>query len=340
MGQIFGDRWEIVRQLGQGGQGQVFIVTDRTSPTHEEYVLKRLLNVKRSDRFEKEVEAISKLHHANVLQLIDADTKAEPRPYLVTEYCRKGNLEENKATILRMDREARLALFAKILDGVTAIHEGKIVHRDIKPANVFLRDDDTPVVGDFGLAYIEDAERPTETMEAVGARWYMAPELAEGRLEEVTARADVYSLGKLLYWFFTGRIFDRERHRTENNNLLRYFPFEETMEHVNMLLDKMIVEDYRARYADAGTVAGLFHSLRRLVAGDYPALTVEPRLCRYCGRDVYKRMDTEPTALQNMGIHATSGRRWSIFRCNTCGHLLQFLNAGWVAKARTLPDTL
>lgn len=339
MAQVFGGRWEIVRDLGQGGQGQAFVVRDRTSDTGEEYVLKRLTNVKRSARFEKEVDAISKLHHPNVLHLIDSDVKAEPRPYLVTEYCRRGNLEENKAAVLALHRDDRLNLFAQILDGVSAIHDAKTVHRDIKPANIFLRADGTPVVGDFGLAYIEDTDRPTETMEAVGARWYMAPELAEGRLSEVTARADIYSLGKLLYWILTGNIFDRERHRTERNNILNYFPVDETMENVNLLLDRMIVEDYRSRYADAPTVAGHFRALRRLVSGGYPALSVHPRLCRYCGRDVYEQLD-EGATLRNMGIHAAPGNRWTIYRCNTCGHLLQFLNASWSEKAAKLQDYL
>ncbi|HYI08570.1 MAG TPA: serine/threonine-protein kinase [Thermoanaerobaculia bacterium] len=339
MGQVYGERWEIVRDLGQGGQGQAFLVKDRNSETAEQYVLKRLINVKRSARFEKEVEAIAKLNHPNVLRLVDSDVKAEPRPYLVTEYCRRGSLEENKAAILEFELDQVMGLFEKILAGVSHIHDAKIVHRDIKPANIFLREDGAPVVGDFGLAYIEETERPTETLEAVGARWYMAPELADGRLEEVTPRADVYSLGKLLYWLLTGNIFDRERHRSDRNNILKYYS-DETMENVNLLLDKMIVEDYRARYADAGTVAGHFTALRRLVRGGYPSLTAYPRLCRYCGRDVYEKLDSEGTALRNMGISAVSGSRWSMFRCNTCGHLLVFYNDVWSSKAKPLADNL
>ena len=151
MAQVLGDRWEILRSLGQGGQGQAFVVKDTSAPSEEEFVLKRLTNVKRSDRFRKEVDAISKLRHPHVLQLIDANVEAEPRPYLVTEYCRRGNLEENKADLLHESLDDRLALFAQILDGVSAIHEAKMVHRDIKPANIFLRSDGNPVVRDFGL---------------------------------------------------------------------------------------------------------------------------------------------------------------------------------------------
>jgi serine/threonine protein kinase len=243
---VIDDRWEIIRPLGRGGQGEAFLVRDVSSGADAQYVLKRLINVRRTARFEKEIAAIAALEHPHVLRLIHSNIGAE-RPYLVTEYCELGNLEENKADILASDRDDRLELFEKICGAVSAIHAQKTVHRDIKPANVFLRSRRDPVIGDFGLAFIEETERATETMEAVGARWYMAPELAEGRLDEVTPRADVYSLGKLLYWLLSGNIFDRERHRTGRNTLQQFWGLDESIENVNELLDRMIVENPRNR---------------------------------------------------------------------------------------------
>ncbi|MGH9421927.1 MAG: serine/threonine protein kinase, partial [Thermoanaerobaculia bacterium] len=231
-------------------------------------------------------------------------------------------------------------LFEKICDGAGAIHAAKIVHRDIKPANIFLRGDGSPVVGDFGLAFIEEAERLTDTMEAVGARWYMAPELAEGRLNEVTPRADVYSLGKLLYWLLTGNIFDRERHRDSRNNVHQFYELDESMENVNQLLDRMIVENPRSRYSDAGEVGREVRDVRRLLRGSYPALTAYPQMCRYCGRDMYAQLETDPISLQNMGLGAASGSTWSIFRCNICGHLLMFHNSAWIDRLKSAPTKI
>lgn len=338
-GKIIDERWQIVRPLGRGGQGEAFVVKDVSAPSEVEYALKRLINVKRSARFEKEIEAIGALQHPHLVRLIHANSAAE-RPYLVAEYCQRGTLEENKAAIMSSDVDVRMDLFEKICDGVAAIHAAKMVHRDIKPANIFLRSDGSPAVGDFGLAYIEDTERPTDTMEAVGARWYMAPELAEGRLSEVTPRADVYSLGKLLYWLLTGNIFDRERHRASRNNIHQFYSLNESMENVNQLLDNMIVENPRGRYPDASEVARQVHQVRRLLRGHYPSLKAYPQLCKYCGRDLYAQLSTEPTDLRNMGISAVSGSRWSIFRCKTCGHLLMFHNATWIEQLNSNPERI
>ena len=336
---LIDDRWEILRPLGRGGQGEAFVVRDTASGTEVEYALKRLLNVKRTPRFENEIEAISKLEHPAVIRLVHANLNVA-RPYLVTEYCERGNLEENKAAILASDRDTKMDLFERICDGVAAIHAAKMVHRDIKPANVFLRRDGSPAVGDFGLAYIDDTTRVTDTMEAVGARWYMAPELAEGRSSEVTPRADVYSLGKLLYWILTGNIFDRERHRSSRNNVHQFYSLDESMENVNQLLDRMIVENYRNRYADAAEVGHEVRQMRRLLRGGYPTLTAYPQLCRYCGRDMYVQLRTDPTGLRNMGIDAVSGSTWSMFRCKTCGHLLMFYNSEWIAHLNANPERI
>jgi serine/threonine protein kinase len=337
MAQRFGDRWEITKKLGEGGQGETFLVRDLTADDDQMFALKRLKNLNRLPRFEQEVNAIRSLDHPHVLRLIDADTSAS-KPYLVSEYCKRGSLEDNKAEILRSDRDARMALFEEISSGVGAVHRAGIVHRDLKPSNVFLRDDGTAVVGDFGLCFIESNERLTETAEAVGARYYMAPELAEGRTDEVSAQADVYSLGKVLYWLLTGRVFDRERHRQNKNNLHHYFDLDESIEHIVVLLDKMIVEDSRRRLKDADEVSARLPNLRRLLRGHFPSLTALPQKCRYCGNGKYKGLSADPITVGSFGIKLTGSDELHIFICEHCGHVLMFRadmseNKGWLPRS-------
>ena len=91
MPKIYGDRWEIVKPLAEGGQAHTFLVIDKKGQGETQYVLKRLKNIKRLDRFKKEVEAVRNLTHENIVKLIDFDLEAET-PYLVTEYCVGGSL--------------------------------------------------------------------------------------------------------------------------------------------------------------------------------------------------------------------------------------------------------
>ncbi|MFI5322988.1 MAG: protein kinase [Thermodesulfobacteriota bacterium] len=121
-------------------------------------------------------------------------------------------------------------MFQQICEGVAYAHTKGVIHRDLKPDNIFLRTRKGPVVvGDFGICYLEqDGKRITLTDEAVGPRNFIAPELEDGRLELISTKCDVYSLGKILYWLLSGgKIFSREKHRepqfdlkSQNNDTL------------------------------------------------------------------------------------------------------------------------
>src|ERR1044072_632440 len=192
LSQIIDNKWEIVKQLAEGGQAHTFLVNDTS--TGQSGVLKRLKNPNRLPRFEQEVATLRSLDHPKVLRLIDANVTA-PKPYLVSEYCALGSLEDQKAAIAAQSISERLTLFAQIVEGVAAAHSVGVIHRDLKPSNIFVRSARDLVVGDFGVCFIQTQERLTETVEAVGARYYMAPELADGRAEDIKPAADVYSLG-------------------------------------------------------------------------------------------------------------------------------------------------
>jgi serine/threonine protein kinase len=173
----------------------------------------------RQERFKREIEALCKLDDPNILKIVDYGYDNHGAPYLVTEYCENGTLENlPPGTVIET-----LQHFLGICKGVAHAHEKGIVHRDLKPRNIFLKANNNTVVGDFGLCFLLDDEadedRLTETMEVAGPRWFGAPEDRDGRLEDVTVRGDVYSLGKLLHWMFFRRPFDREDHRSARYRL-------------------------------------------------------------------------------------------------------------------------
>lgn len=198
--------------FNEGGQGRLYYVIDATGKLEGEFVLKELKNPKREYRFESELKAIDTLgNHPNLIHLVDKDIfRNEKKPCYVMEKA-DGNLETHLAHCDNVI--TKLQIFRKICEGVSFIHSKKIIHRDIKPANILMYSDE-PVVADLGLCLISGEFRNTMNSEAVGPRYYMAPELEDGKCLDVNCSADVYSLGKVLYYILSdGKIFAREKHK-------------------------------------------------------------------------------------------------------------------------------
>lgn len=319
---IYGDRWRVERPLGEGGQAHTFIVIDESSP-RSRYVLKRLKNLKRLDRFEREILAVRRLEHPNILRLVDFDLTAE-KPYFVTEFCAGGSLEDNRERVLRWEAADQLKVFFEIASAAQHAHDSGIIHRDIKPDNIFLREENGPaVLGDFGICYVEEGSRFTLTDEAVGARFFIAPEVEDGRSDAVSQKTDVYSLGKLLYSLLTGKTFTREKHRLAEYNIVNlrgdYF-----LEHVNSVLDKMIAEDVAARFETVSEAIRQLKEASRLMAGTYNPLTEREQLCRYCGRGNYKPVSRERLRNYDADVMAAQSLGFQMLFCPTCGNLQSF----------------
>jgi serine/threonine protein kinase len=218
----FGTRWIEPQPLIKGGQALTFVVSDVENPGGPRRVAKILNSPKedRKARFLREIEVTESFDHPNVVRSLgNGETRANKWPYFVMPYYERGTLEENYDS-LGTPLE-RLRVFLAICEGLAYAHSKGLVHRDLKPANVFMADASVPVVGDFGLCYRADEDREgrnTQTSEAVGARKYMPPEWREGRAESPMPTGDIYSLGKILYWIFQGRVFDghEDDHSTEH----------------------------------------------------------------------------------------------------------------------------
>ena len=329
----FGDRWDVIESLKESGQAWSYKVRDSTTPSGEVFVLKRLKNPNRLERFQNEVSSLKELTHPNITRLLDFDL-ADERPWFVQEYCSGGDLEDHIAASGPMEPAAALYTVSQVADALAYAHKTGRVHRDIKPANVYLRSPEgQAVLGDFGLTWIDNqGSRLTLTDEAVGSFRFMAPELRDGRAENPTWHSDIYSLGKLLYALLSGGlVFDREDHRSDRWNLVRIRD-SLSLEHVNNLLDHMITLEPSGRFP-AATVQTRAIQTIRLVTREFAPLTGDIHSpCKYCGLGKYV-----PIVWSDQGFIDFFGflpdaisdvrRNWRLMACDRCGNI-QFFTMG------------
>ncbi len=207
--QIIGSRYELVREIGAGGMGQVFEGFDRH--------LKRRIAVKLTHanldqdpnwtkRFLREAELMARLSHPGLPALHDAGiAPGRPeRPYLVMEFVDGITFDDLLGRRGPLPVGVVAALGAQIAAVLAATHRNRIYHRDLKPSNLMLCADGTVKVLDFGLAVAlgSDLTRYTNTGNNLGTPAFMAPEQVEGRA--VQAQTDLYALGLVLHELLTG----------------------------------------------------------------------------------------------------------------------------------------
>lgn len=208
---VFGGRWEVIKRLGQGGQGTAYLVRDLTTDSQVQWVLTELRDdkwesrqrrQKRLLRFEREIAALDRLKQSpHIPPVVDFHVGPEAS-YLVRPYVGK-NLEKLRNVV---EPQAVLQRFRGIVDAVKYANDREVVHRDIKPNNVTVNDDGTPYLVDFGIcAYDESEVGLTSTKEGFGNRYFAAPECDAGSVDDAREPSDIYSLGKLLYWMVSGR---------------------------------------------------------------------------------------------------------------------------------------
>ena len=138
-----------------------------------------------------------------------------------------------------------------LADALAAAHKQGVIHRDVKPENVLLFGDElTPTIADFGICFLADDERITQTLaDTIGSADYAAPELRGGRLEDVDARVDVYSLGKTLYSALAGGPpFPLEWHDDPRYDL-RKSDDSEAMRHFYGLLPHLVASERDQRFS-------------------------------------------------------------------------------------------
>lgn len=191
----------------EGGQACVYRGTYEAS--QEEVAIKvfhnSILKVGGQERFAREVKSLARLRHPNVIT-IRSDGQVNGHPYFVMPWIESLTLDEY-VKLAPLSLNQRVDLVSKICDAVAHAHRRGVMHLDLKPTNVRVDANGEPVVMDFGLAKLTEgdlADPPGAPLVVAGTPLYMAPEQLENR-DDLDARADVYSLGLLLYEVLLGR---------------------------------------------------------------------------------------------------------------------------------------
>ena len=203
--------YKLVRRLGQGGMAAVFLAVRADDEYHKEVAVKLarpgLDSQDVLSRFRKERQTLAVLDHPNIVTLLDGGSTPEGWPFLVMDYV-KGTPIDNYCDQHKLSVDDRLRLFGRVCEAVQYAHEKLVIHRDLKPSNILVLPDGTPKLLDFGIAKVLNPELGNQDWLATqtGLRCmtpaYATPEQARG--EPVTAEADVYSLGVVLYELLTG----------------------------------------------------------------------------------------------------------------------------------------
>ena len=208
MSDLLHSRYDMRRELGQGGMSVVYLAMDER--------LKREVAVKvlhphlatREDsrrRFLQEATAIARLEHPHILKIYDYASPEEERSYIVSQRIKGATLKQWMDELPPLPCEVVSLLALPIFEALAHAHEHSIIHRDVKPENIMIQEEDgAPILMDFGIAHLVDAETLTATGAVIGSPAHMAPEVVNG--EPLTMSADLFSMGTVLYWMCCGSL--------------------------------------------------------------------------------------------------------------------------------------
>jgi serine/threonine-protein kinase len=210
-------RYEIIRRLGEGGMGTVYLGRDPLIDRHVaiKFLRDGLENDELRERFIREARSAGRLQHANIVVIFDVGEQGG-RPYIAMEYVPGYTVADIVRRRDTMPIQSKIRLLEQLCDGLSYAHRAGIVHRDIKPANVIINQEGVLKILDFGIARLGGAGL---TMAGVllGTLNYMSPEQITGAA--VDKRSDIFAVGALCYEFlsytraFPGDLQDGILHR-------------------------------------------------------------------------------------------------------------------------------
>jgi eukaryotic-like serine/threonine-protein kinase len=207
-GQVLGDRYKVIRGLGTGAFGHVLHVEDKL--VQVEIALKlfhpRVVQGESAlARFIHEVRCARRISHENVIRIYDFLTLG-PLHAISMEYFPSAPLDDHIAGGLHKQPARSVRIVRLIARAIEVAHQAGVIHRDVKPGNVLVNDDDVVKLVDFGISAVANTNdtRLTRTGQVVGSPAYLSPEQARGGA--IDSRADIYSLGVIMYEIFTGSL--------------------------------------------------------------------------------------------------------------------------------------
>jgi serine/threonine protein kinase len=198
-------RYKVVRRLGGGGFGHVYLARD---PDLDREVAVKIArrpaewSEEERQSFQSEARKAAKLKHPHVVSVYDVGISEQHGPYIVMEYVAGGTLAQRLAGgALSVEETCRL--MSQVADALRAAHKQHLYHRDLKPSNILIGGDGNAKVADFGLA-IADSEQLARKGEIAGTAAYMSPEQINGQVHLLDGRTDIWSLGVVIYECLAG----------------------------------------------------------------------------------------------------------------------------------------
>ncbi len=259
-------RYKLLEKIGEGGFGEVWMAEQR-EPVKRRVALKIIkLGMDSRQivaRFEAERQALAMMDHANIAKIFDAGTTDVGRPYFVMELVRGIKITEY-CDQNQLPTQERLRLFILVCQAIQHAHQKGIIHRDIKPSNILVTLHDgvpVPKVIDFGIAKATQQELTDKTVftqfqQFIGTPAYISPEQAEMSGLDIDTRADIYSLGVLLYELLVGQTpFDAKEMMQGGLDALRQIIREKEPVRPSTKLSQTLVaaDAARMRNAELGT---------------------------------------------------------------------------------------
>lgn len=275
IGKVLG-QYELVEIVGEGGLATVYKAYQKKL---ERWVAVKVLHSKDRDlltRFEREAKAVAQLRHRNILMVHEYGEDAG-WPYIAMEYVKEGTLENYLVNKPMIDWARVVMLTIPIAQALHHAHEHGLIHRDVKPSNVLMPQPDWPLLADFGLVKMRNPDQDITASDVViGTPAYISPEQASAGT--VDPRADMYSLGVVMYQLLTGQLPFAYKNPNEmiNAHISEPIPspnqFKQTcpLELEEVILT-MLQKSPDARYADLQVVANTLQKISKGTTRPFPS---------------------------------------------------------------------
>jgi serine/threonine protein kinase len=299
---------KIVKLIGEGGMGRVY-EAEQTNPRRTvavKVVRQGITSEKTMRRFEREAQILGKLQHPHIAQIHVVGSYSSDigdLPFFVMEFVANAKPITNFAAERDLSLEEKLRLFKRVCEAVSHGHDRGVVHRDLKPGNILIDATGSPKIIDFGVARSTDSDltltsMKTDTGQLVGTVQYMSPEQFGDGPDDLDGRADVYSLGVVLYEL-VGGVLPYEVRKKKMHEAARIVceqiptplkALERTIPRpVSLIAERSLQKNRRDRYQSAGALAS---DIERYLDG----------------RPISQSMRGRVARMRNTAQHLTRGR--------------------------------